>query len=367
MRVLLYCLCLTGCLLPLKAQINPDQITVFFPAFTGQETLGQNVSTVLSLQLAQTTRKKPWPHNPQNLDFGRGMFKWDHAAYSMSQYKQALSIAQSSKLLAQMIVLGNTQQFGSEVVVEVDVLLPSYQSSDKGCDFNVKQPCDFRQKNLEVWPLVCGQHKLYTQLPRRRYNMAGIVLDENVVARFRKVKGLPITPSIQSKEVIGYTGDDLQFLEFNRYLPNAPTKLRSKGNEGYVSLPKISKQNSEFTDMAGGIFQVFRGDWQEAHSSFSRVLNNPVTRIPLKVDAYLLRGMVQFRRGNNGLADLSQAVELAPYDVGAIRYQLTGMLAVGSSLDTVKQVLNEKRFLFETDDEWLKDMEDFVACSANES
>lgn len=367
MKVLLYCLCLTGCLLPVKAQINPDQITVFFPAFTGQETLGQNVSTVLSLQLAQTTRQKPWPHNPKNLDFGRGMFKWDNTAYSMSQYKQALSIAQSSKLLAQMIVLGNTQQFGSEVVVEVDVLLPTYQSSHKGCDFSVKQPCDFRQKNLEVWPLVCGQQKLYTQLPRRRYNMAGIVLDEDVVARFREVKGLPITPTIQSKEVIGYTGDDLQFLEFNRNLPNAPTKLRSKGSEGYVSLPKISKQNSEFTDMTGGLFQVFRGDWQEAHSSFSRVLNNSVTRIPLKVDAYLLRGMVQFRRGKNGLDDFSQAVDLAPYDVGAIRYQLTGMLAAGSSLDTVKQILNEKRFLFEKDDEWLNNMENFVACRANAS
>lgn len=365
MRVLVYCLCLTGCFLPLKAQINPDQITVYFPAFTGQESLGRNVSTVLSLELAQTTRKKPWPHNPQNLDFGRGMIKWDGAAYGVSQYKQALSIAQSNNLLAQMIVLGNTQQFGSEVVVEVDILLPSYQSSHKGCDFNVNQPCDFRQKNLEVWPLLCGEQELYTPLPRRRYNMAGIVLDEAVVARFREVKGLPITPSIHSEKVIGYTGDDLQFLEFNRHLPNAPTKLRSENNEGYVSLPKISKQTSEFTDMAGGIFQVLRGDWQAAHNSFSRVLTNPVTRIPLKVDAYLLRGMVQFRRGMDGLADFRQAVELAPYDAGATRYQLTGMLAAGNSLDKVKSILSEKRFLFEKDDEWLKNMDNFVACRAN--
>jgi hypothetical protein len=365
MRLLVYFLCLSGCLLPLKAQINPDQITIYFPAFTGQELLGRNVSTVLSLQLAQTTRKKPWPHNPKNLDFGRGMIKWDGNAYGVTQYKQAVIKAQSNELLAQMIVLGNTQQFGDEVVVEVDVLLPSYQFSPKGCDLNAKQSCDFRKKNLEVWPLVCGRHRLYTPLPRRRYHMAGIVLDEAVVARFSEVKGLPISPSIQSKKVIGYTGDDLEFLEFNRRLHNAPTKLRSENNEGYVSLPKISKNNSEFTDMTGGIFQVFRGDWQAAYSSLSRVLTNPATRIPLKVDAYLLRGMVQFRRGMDGLADFRQAVEIAPYDIGATRYQLTGMLAAGNSLDKVKKILDEKRFLFEKDDEWLKDMDNFVACRGN--
>ena len=56
---------------------NPDQITVFFPAFDGPGKLGLNVSTVLSLQLAQTTRRYPWPDNPKQHNFGEGMaFPW---------------------------------------------------------------------------------------------------------------------------------------------------------------------------------------------------------------------------------------------------------------------------------------------------
>ncbi|HEX5793234.1 MAG TPA: hypothetical protein VFY01_08130, partial [Rheinheimera sp.] len=278
MKHLLSCLWLAASLLPAWAQNNPDQITVFFPAFGGDNTLGRNVSTVLSLQLAQTTRKSPWPDNPEKLDFGRGMIKWSAETLNLKQQQLAVGMAQQQKLLAQMVVLGNTQQFGSNVVVEVEVLLPHYQPAYQGCSGNNKLPCDYRRQNFELWPLHCNQQSLYTPLPRRRYNMAGIVLDDAVVKKFREVKGLPITASLAGTQHIGYTGDDLQFLEFNRHLTNAPTKLRSKGVEGYVALPKISQQNSEFADMTGGLLQLFRGDWQAAHSSFSRVLANPVTR-----------------------------------------------------------------------------------------
>jgi hypothetical protein len=367
MKLVHYCLCITACLTSVNAQINPDQITVFFPAFVGDANLGRNVSTVLSLQLAQTTRKHPWPDNPDKLDFGRGMIKWSPNAFSITQHQAVLSMAQQHKLLAQMVVLGNTQQFGSNVVVEVEVLLPGYQPAYKGCQPNSGLPCDYRQKNLESWPIQCGQQTLYTPLPRQRYNMTGIVLDDAVVKKFRQVKGLPITASIQSEQVLGYTGDDLQFLEFNRHLPEAPTKLSSMGVAGYVALPKISQQSSEFADMTGGLLQLFRGDWQAAYSSFSRVLANPVTRIPLQVDAYLLRGMVQFRRGENGLTDIVKAVELAPYDANATRYQLAAMLAVGAALPEVQQILSKKRFLFEPDDEWLQELERFIRCRTDAS
>lgn len=364
MKALLYAACCCCFLAPVAAQNNPDQITVFFPAFSGDSTLGRNVSTVLSLQLAQTTRKSPWPHNPDKLDFGQGMIKWSPDAIAINQRQKAITAAQQSKLLAQMVVLGGTQQFGSNVVVEVEVLLPNYQQAHKGCKSNRRQPCDYRQQNFELWPLQCSDATLYTPLPRRRYHMAGIVLEDAVVKQFRQVKGLPIFASIQDKRVIGHTGDDLQFIEFNRHLAKAPTKLRSKGIEGYVELPKIAKKNSEFADMTGGLLQVFRGDWQAAHSSFSRVLDNPVTRVPLRVDALLLRGMVQFRQGKNGLADITAAAQLAPYDAGAARYQLSAMLAAGQSTSALRDTLKEKRYLFDSDDEWLTQFDRLLACKA---
>ena len=52
---------------------NPDQITVFVPAFDGPGMLGRNVSTVLLLQIAQTSRRLPWPDNPEGHDFGEAM------------------------------------------------------------------------------------------------------------------------------------------------------------------------------------------------------------------------------------------------------------------------------------------------------
>ena len=364
MKALLYAACCFSFLAPVAAQNNPDQITVFFPAFSGDSTLGRNVSTVLSLQLAQTTRKSPWPDNPDKLDFGQGMIKWSPDAIAINQRQKAIAQAQHSKLLAQMVVLGGTQQFGSDVVVEVEVLLPAYQQARHGCKTNQRLPCDYRQQNFELWQQQCNDVTLYTPLPSRRYHMAGIVLEDRVVKQFSQVKGLPISASLQDKRVIGHTGDDLQFLEFNRHLAQAPTKLRSKGLEGYVDLPKISERNSEFADMTGGLLQLFRGDWQAANSSFSRVLDNPVTRVPLRVDAYLLRGMVQFRQGKNGLADILAAAKLAPYDAGAARYQITAMLADGITLSEIRETLNQKRYLFDSNDEWLTQLDGFLACRA---
>ncbi|MBZ9610538.1 hypothetical protein [Rheinheimera maricola] len=363
MKLLLSILCFVCSLIPVWAQPNPDQITVFFPAFGGENTLGRNVSTILSLQLAQTTRKAPWPDNPDKLDFGRGMIKWSADSLNLTQQPTAIRLAQQTKLLAQMVVLGNTQRFGSNVVVEVEVLLPHYQAAYPGCTNQSSLPCDYRKQNFELWPLQCQQQTLYTPLPRRRYHMAGIVLEDEVVKKFREVKGLPITAALNNPQIIGYTGEDLQFLEFNRQLTHAPTKLRSQGVEGYVSLPKISQQNSEFADMTGGLLQLFRGDWQAADSSFSRVLANPVTRIPLQIDAYLLRGMAQFRQGGNGLADIEKAASLAPFDAGAARYQLVAMLAAARPKAQINQTMQQKRFLFDTDDAWLQAFDRLMLCS----
>ena len=100
MKQLLSAICLLCCLLPASAQQNPDQITVFFPAFGGDTTLGRNVSTVLSLQLAQTSRKAPWPDNPNKLDFGHGIIKWSPDSLSLTQHDVAIRTAQQAKLLA---------------------------------------------------------------------------------------------------------------------------------------------------------------------------------------------------------------------------------------------------------------------------
>ncbi len=41
------------------------------------------------------------------------------------------------------------------------------------------------------------------------------------------------------------------------------------------------------------------------------------------------------------------------------------MLAAGTALPEVTQVLREKRFLFDTDDEWLEEVEQLISCRAD--
>jgi hypothetical protein len=130
--------------------------------------------------------------------------------------------------------------------------------------------------------------------------------------------------------------------------------------EGYVSLPELSEQDSEYADMIGGILQVFRGDWGLAIRSFSNVINNPKTRTPLKVDAMLYRGMAKYRRGSDGRADFAAAEKLAPYDQMVTRYQLMGAIASNESSQTILDLIQAKSYLFSTQDPWLKQLTDWL-------
>lgn len=333
---------------------NPDQITVFFPAFDGPGKLGLNVSTVLSLQLAQTTRRYPWPDNPKQHNFGEGMIRWSAIPLAHYSITEMTKTAQSYDLLAQIVVAGKASHYGKDVVVELDIVIPKYQrASSSGCLSAGHNKCDFRQKNLEVWRINLGDSTVEVDIPKRNFSISSIVLKPEVVERFSTASGLTIRDSLEGGRDIGKTDDKLRFLEFNRRLPGAPTKVRSGGVEGYVSLPVLSNEVSEFSEMVGGILQVFRGDWEKAIHSFTSVLSNPKTRVPLEVDALLYRGMAKFRNGQNGYKDIAAAAELAPYDHTAIRYLVMAHLAGIQDKNVVADILENKSFLFNSNDAWI--------------
>lgn len=333
---------------------NPDQITVFFPAFQGPGKLGLNVSTVLSLQLAQTTRRHPWPHNPEHHDFGEGMIRWSAEPLARSSVSEMMKIAQSNNLLAQIVVAGKANRYGKDVVVELDIALPEYRRApSSGCSGSGDIKCDQRQKNFEVWQIDLDDRAIEVDVPRRYFSISTIVLKPEVIQKFSTASGLTIKDALEGGHVIGETGDYLRFIEFNKHLPGAPTKIRSNGVEGYVSLPELSNEVSEFADMVGGILQVYRGDWEEAVRSFNRVLDNSKTRVPLKVDALLYRGMAKFRNGGNGYPDIANAAELAPYDTTVTRYLVMASIVAGKSKDAIADILEQQSYLFVDGDKWL--------------
>jgi hypothetical protein len=333
---------------------NPDQITVFFPAFEGPEKLGLNVSTVLSLQLAQTTRRSPWPNNPENHNFGEGLIMWSHVPldhYSISEMTKA---AQKDNLLAQIVVAGKARRYGNDVVVELDVVIPKYRRAPSwGCASSGNIECDYRQKNFEQWQINIGDEAIEVDLPKRYFSVSSIVLKPDVVNQYGSASGLPIRNSIDGREIIGETDKNIQFIEYNKYLPGAPTKVKSGGVVGYVSLPELSDETSEFADMVGGILQVFRGDWEWAIKSFGRVLENPKTRTSLKVDALLYRGMAKFKNGENGYLDIANAAELAPYDSMVIRFLIMALLSNNKDKEAIEDVIEQKSYLFDDNDAWL--------------
>lgn len=341
---------------------NPDQVTVFFPPFSGGNNIGKNVATVLSLQLAQTGRKAPWPFNPEQHDFGQGLIRWGNEVMVDDAISTLNKAAQKLDLLAQIVVIGKAARFGPDVVVELDILLPQYQkATPEGCVPTLELKCDYRQRNFEIWSLKLNNAPIELDVPKRYFRLSTIVLKPSIVEQFSAASGLPIHQTINSSKILGITDEHLQFIEFNSKLPGAPTKLRSGGVEGYVSLPELSKASSEFSDMVGGVWQVFRGDWERAIKSFSQVIENPQTRVPLKIDALLYRGMAQFREGGNGLADIQAAVTLAPFDDAALRYLLMAHLSLGAEKQVITAILQNNGDLFPPNDRFINKLKTWLA------
>lgn len=333
--------------------LNPDEISIYFPLFSGPEEIGLKASTVLSLRLAQTSRKYPWPNNPLKHDFGDGMLIWGVEPLYEQSYKALSQASQLPNVLAQIVVSGQTKYYGSDVIVETVIALPEYKEAPSlSCEKNSEKVCDFRTRNFEVWQVAKDGVSISVGPPRRYFNVSTIVLSDEIIKQFSSTKGLAIYDHIDTGKEIGRTNEDIRFLEFNSRLPNAPTKVRSNNIEGYISLPELSIKKGEFIAMVGGIWQIYRGDWDAAFQSFTQVIDNLQTRIPLKIDALLYLGMIKFKQGENGSEYIERAAELAPYDETVLKYRIMAAMASGQSNKNIKNLIDGNTLLFEKESLW---------------
>lgn len=335
---------------------NPDEIAVYFPAFSGGDSLGFNVSTLLSLQLMQTFRATPWPVNRNEEDFGSGMIRWSRDALYEPTHRQAALEATDTTLLSQLVVWGSTRLYGGDIVVDVNVTVPVF-ARPKTCD-EEQVPCDYREKHLERWTIDRGAGSLSVDLPRRAFSVSSIVLDADIVESFQREDGLPIYSSKEERDLIGRTGARTRYSQFDTSSEGAFARVASNDLEGWVHLPTVHSdgRNGELTHMVAGIIRTMRGDWSGAEHSFKSVVENHATRWPLRLDALLLLGMVQTRGGRDGGNAFQAALEQAPFDHRATRYAVMGMLACGGE-ESGTQALNlleRKRHLFGSDDVWFR-------------
>ena len=343
-----------------NAVTNPDQIIVYFPVFETTGNLGENVATVLALQLAQTMRSRPWPENPENESFGEGMVRYTGERLDALTHNAAASAAQRIDLRAQIVVWGWTARYGADVVADVNVTLPQYRAAPSiGCLQADILKCDFRAKNFERWAVVRDGNEFVVDVPARRFSLSPILLKASIVERYREAAGLKIMSRPNGGEVLGTTGENWQFREFVGEAGVGLALVSSGGTLGYVTLPELSREVSSFSSTVGGILQFYRGDWERAVESFSDVLANPATQVPNRVDALLFRGAANFRMGRDGRLDFDAAAKLAPYDRTVVRYQLMGAISAGDAT-LAKQLISGNSFLFASHDEWLHRVRDWL-------
>lgn len=334
---------------------NPDTITAFFPTMEGPGNLGQTASTVAALQLAQTMRSRPWPHNPEEHNFGKGFVYKPGIALPALTHDAATQVASALKVRAQLVVWGRAFSYGGDTLMSINVTLPRYKAAPSfDCSPKARLKCDYRRKNFEIWRLPIDGDVLTVDVPRRRFAMSAVILKASVVESFTRAVGLPIRTAPHGGTVLGYTGPDIDFEEFNTRLPQAPARVRSGDVRGYVSLPELSTQVLEYASTVGGVLQFFRGDWDEARRSFTKVVKNPKTRQSLRVDALLYRGVATVRSGGNGRVDFVAAGNIAPHDQRVLRYQVMGEIAMGGKKDTVRRMIAAKSFLFSPGDAWVR-------------
>jgi hypothetical protein len=329
-------LALAGAMAPGRASalVNPDQITVYAPAFEGPGALGRNVATILQLQLWHSFRRMPWPRNPENHDFGPAVIVWGPEPLPGLDHDHAESAAQRFDLLAQMAIWGRAYPYGGGVAVQANITLPAYQ--------------DFREAHFERWRVELEGEIFEVDVPRRRFEVSSIVLDAGIVAKYSLPSALEIHSARRGGELLGSVGNEIRAIQFEPDL----AYVRSGGVEGWVRLPELSRKRSELVEVAAGIVRVYRGDFDGAIVSFTRVLDNPNTRTPLRIDALLYRG-----------EDFLQAYELSPFAQTTVRYLIMSDLAALArgdlSADAAAEVrarlrstIERERYLFAPDDPW---------------
>lgn len=333
-----------------------DQITLFIPAFSGPEALGRNVATVLNLRIWHTFRRKPWPHNPDNLDFGRGLIIWDSKPLKKQSHNAAEDMAKNLRILAQLVLWGKAYPYGDGVVVQSNLSIPSYN--------------DYRETKLELWSVSFRGRTVEVDIPRRRLEMASIVLKRNIIQQYSLPSALKIYKNRVDGEPIGTVGDSYIGIQFE----SGFAKVISGSTEGWVRLPRLGERPTEVVDFVAGVVRIFRGDWQGAISSMRRVIDNPSTRTPLKIDAYLYWGMALEREGKSGFPMIQRAYHLNPYSLSTIKYMIMSKLSALVRLANlpnseekrsivareVDRIIADHRYLFPQKDPWLRKVLELV-------
>jgi hypothetical protein len=154
----------------------------------------------------------------------------------------------------------------------------------------------------------------------------------------------------------------------------------AEGTRGWLNLLNLSSEPSEVSNFCGALIRFFRRDWSGAIEMFEPVTReraNGSSPTPVKVAAYLYMAMAADRRNDKAKAITfaENAYRLNPYSKTTVQFLCMSHLARFAQLHnlrghdqekrrtlaTIRQILSSNKILFSDRDEWLSNVNAFLA------
>lgn len=326
------------------------------PVFAGPRNLARNVSTTLYLQVWRTLRRKPWP-NPRNLDFGRGITRYDWGkAFSPSTSEDIYAYTRESSV--QMTLWGSAKPLGDGVVVQAFLGAPAGA---------------FGNGRPEIWSVQTPLGQVSLDLPRRVFDFEPIILSQKLISYYSAQESLSMCdrPTLPCKQTP--VGDDWVAIEHNGDW--ATINSTESGRTGYLMLPNLSQMPNDASDFASAMVAYYRGDYAQAADYFNRVASRPSSQTSTRADAAVLALIAAARNTRPNLAAFNDLSEQNPDSLYIFQATIMARLAIASNaqsdmrrnqISTIISVVDKNRHLFDKDDIWLKNI-DLLASKLHEN
>ena len=135
--------------------------------------------------------------------------------------------------------------------------------------------------------------------------------------------GVPIYDAPDAFEPIDYSNSVLWFMEVR----DDAVRVQYDGlKSGWLRYSGANERDMLTTEFGHGLVQVLRGDWQNAHESFTALLTLDYLPNELRQNAFIFRGIAAEKLGTSGDKDFSHAYALNDFDHDAARFHLTTLL-----------------------------------------
>lgn len=331
---------------PAPAQDCGD-FCLFVPAFDGAGALGRNVSTVLILQLWSTYRERDWL-DPNSPNFGKAGIIWENRPMTKQSHGAAEALGKAWDLSAQMVLWGRAYPYGTGVVVQPRLSMPSY--------------IDGRVEKNEIWSLSLYGQTVSLDLPSRRYELSPIVLAADVVQKFRRPAALTVYG--EDGQALGPIGPSFIGTIFER---GRARVISRNGRSGWVRFPELADKSTALIDFIAALIRIYRADWEAAATALRRVLGTPKLKPRIAGHARLLLGMALDRRGLDGRSEIEAAYRNDPYSDVVVRYLVMSNLTalkravdagntarVAATVARLRKLIADTRHLFPPNDPWMR-------------